>query len=344
MKALVYKAPSRVEVTDVDKPRIEQPTDAIVRVTTAGICGSDLHIYHGAPFAAEGLTVGHEFVGLVDELGPAVQNFEFGERVYVEAGFRCGICEPCKQQLPFCPNGGIFGTATPLGTLQGGQAEFVRVPMAQRIMHKFPEHLSDEDVILLTDNLPTGYTAADWGAIRPGDVVAAYGCGPVGLCALACVKMFDPARVYAIDLLDYRLEAAQKLGCIPINASKEDPVARIRMDTTLVGADVALETVGAPATLTNAFRTVKPGGTVSSVGIFGQDVTIPITELMVPTLTLRMGIASAESLPRLQAKVERGELDLKFILTHTFPLAEGARAYELFDRKEDNVLKVLLKP
>lgn len=344
MKAVLYKAPGRVEVAEVPKPKIEQPTDAIVRVTTASICGSDLHIYHGQLSTLEDLIVGHEFVGVVDALGGGVGDFAVGDRVFVEGGVSCGACAACKNRLSFCLHGGIFGTSSVLGTLQGGQAEFVRVPFAQRVMHKVPDHLSDEDVILLTDVLITGYTAADWGGIRPGDTVVVYGCGPVGLCAQISARLFNPARVFAVDMVDYRLEVAERLGCIPVNGASEDAPMRIRMETGLLGADVAIEAVGAKGALEAAFRSVRFGGTLSVVGVFTEDATIPLSELHILNVTIRMGLADPAYVPRLLRLVESGALDLKPLFTHTMPLAEAARAYEMFDRKEDKVIKILLKP
>ena len=344
MKALVYRAPERVEVVEVPKPRIEKPTDAILRVTTAAICGSDLHVYHGLLSAVDGLILGHEFVGVVDEVGAAVEGLAVGQRVFVEAGLRCGVCEPCKMQLPFCPSGGIFGFSGPFGTLQGGQAEFVRVPFAQRITHPVADHLADEDVILLTDNMITGYSAAEWGNIQPGDTVVVYGCGVVGLCAQVAARLFGAGRVFAVDRLPYRLEMAKRVGSIPIDASSEDSPTRVRQETGLIGAPVVIEAVGARATLEMAFQSVRPQGTVSTVGVFTEDVTLPMSVFSVAGVTFRSGLASPQSLPRLLTMVEKGTLDLGFVFTHTLPLSEGARAYHLFDKKEEQALKVLLKP
>jgi len=344
MKALVYRAPERVEVVEVPRPGIERPTDAILRVTTAAICGSDLHVYHGALSAVDGLVLGHEFVGVVDEVGAAVESLAVGQRVFVEAGLRCGECEPCKMQLPLCPSGGIFGFSGPFGTLQGGQAEFVRVPFAQRIAHPVADHLADEDVILLTDNMVTGYSAAEWGNIQPGDTVVVYGCGVVGLCAQVAARLYGAGRVFAVDRLAYRLEMATKLGSIPIDASSEDPPTRVRQETGLFGAPVVIEAVGARATLEMAFQSVRPQGTVSTVGVFTEDVTLPMSVLSVAGVTFRLGLASPQSLPRLLTMVENGTLDLRSVFTHTLPLSEGARAYRLFDKKEEQALKVLLKP
>ncbi len=344
MKALVYRGPEQIEVAEVPKPRIEKPTDAILRVTTAAICGSDLHIYHGGLAAAEGLIVGHEFVGVVDEMGSAVEEFTIGQRVFVEGGLRCLACEACKRDLPICPNGGIFGTATPWYTLQGGQAEFVRVPSAQRIMHPIADHLADEDVILLTDNMVTGYCGAEWGNIQPGDTVVVYGCGVVGLCAQVAARLFAAGRVFAVDRLPYRLEMAKKVGSIPIDASVEDPPARVKQETGLFGAPVVIEAVGAPATLEMAFQSVRPGGTVSVIGVFTEDVTLPMTIFSLFNVTIRTGLALPGSLPRLLTMVEAGSLDMKFVFSHSLPLSEGARAYRLFDKREEEALKILLKP
>jgi alcohol dehydrogenase len=344
MKAVVYKAPGKVEVVEKPKPKIEQATDAVVRVTTASICGSDLHIYHGLLSAVEGLTVGHEFIGVVDELGDGVQGFEAGERVMVQAGFSCGVCESCKNQLPGCPNGGIFGFSGPMGTIQGGQAEYVRVPFAQRIMHKLPEHVDDEAAIFLTDSMVTGYTAAQWGEILPGDTVAVFGCGTIGLCAQLCAKLFGASRIFAVDLTPYRLEVARKIGSIPIDASSEDPATRLRGETGLMGVDVAIEAVGARAALEAAFASVRFLGRVSVVGVLSEPVSLPYPFFSVSNVTIRSGLADVQNLPRVIALVESGSLDPKFLISHTLPLTEAPRAYELFDRKEENALKILLKP
>ena len=243
-----------------------------------------------------------------------------------------------------CHNGGIFGGATPLGTLQGGQAEFVRVPFAQRIMHPIADHLTDEDVILLTDNMVTGYCAAEWGSIQPGDTVVVYGCGVVGLCAQISARLFGAGRVFAVDRLPYRLETAKKLGSIPIDASSEDPPARVRQETELFGAPVVIEAVGAREALEMAFRSVRPGGTVSIVGVFTEDVALPMAMFSIAGVTVRSGLGRPEVLPRLMAMVESGALDLKSLFSHTLPLSEGPRAYRLFDRKEEGAQKMLLKP
>ncbi len=342
MKAITYKAPREVELSDVERPRIEKPTDAIVRVTSASICGSDLHIYHGLISNVPRLILGHEFVGVVEEAGAAVE-FRPGDRVAVEAGLRCGQCDLCKRDQG-CLYGGIFGFSTPLGTLQGGQAEFVRVPFAQKIMHRIPEGLADEDVLLLTDNFPTGYTAASWANIQPGDTVMVYGCGAVGLCAQIAAARFGARRVFAVDRVPERLALAERLGSVPVDFSAEDPAARIRQETAGLGADSAIEAVGSPAALESAFTAVRPRGTVSVVGVFTEAVTLPMQMLVLTGITVRAGLGEVSHLPHVLRLVESREVDLRPIISHTMSLADAPKAYRMLDNREAGMIKVVLKP
>jgi len=345
VKAAVFKGPRRIEVENVDKPQIQKPADAIVRVTAASICGSDLHIYHGLNGAAENLIVGHEFMGIVDELGEPSDGIQIGEKVFVDAGVSCLACDSCKNGFAtMCPNGGIFGVASAFWTLNGGQAEYVRVPYAQRHMHRIPQGISDEDALLLTDNAVTAYCAVEWGEVRPGDIVAVYGCGPVGLLTIAMAKLFRPAKIYAIDTVDYRLEAARRLGCLTLNPSQEDPAQRIWTDTMMAGANVVIETSGARAALENAFIAVGLNGRLSVISVFEEEATIPMSKLSVFGVTMRSGLTDSQARPKLIRLIQAGELDLKFVFTHTMPLVETGRAYEMLDRKEDGVVKIILKP
>ncbi len=341
MKAVVYRGPRQVELDDVERPRIEKPTDAIVRVTTASICGSDLHIYHGLLSDSPGLILGHEFVGIVDEVGDAV-DFRPGDRVMVEAGVRCGQCDQCKRERG-CAYGGIFGTASIFNTLQGGQAEYVLVPFAQKIMHLIAEGLTDEDVILLTDNFPTGYTGASWADIQPGDTVAVWGCGAVGLCAQLSARLMGAGRVFAIDRVPERLALAERLGSIPIDFSKEDPAARLRGETGDWGIDAAVEAVGSPAALESAAAAIRPGGTIGVVGVFTEPVSLPIPMFVIMGVTVRAGLGQVSALARLLRLVESRAVDLKQIITHTLPLSEAAKAYEMLDSRSGGMVKLVLK-
>lgn len=347
MKAMVYRGVGKIVLEEVPRPKIIDPTDAIVRVTSTAICGSDLHIFQGDYSVDVGTVIGHEFLGIVEEVGDHVTAFEPGERVLVYPGFRCEICEACLKEIPMgCEKGGIFGNPTPYGSIDGGQAEYVRVPFAQKTMYRIPEKMSDEEVMLVTDMLPTGYFGAENGDIQPGDTVAVFGCGPVGLCAQISAQLFGPSKVFAVDLLDYRLAVAEKLGSIPINASEVDAPNRIRELTDGLGVNVAIEAVGAPATLYGCLMSARPKSNISIVGIFAEDVELPMQTLCVTNKRITMGlpIGLAENVPMLIKLIQAGKIDTGSIISHTLPLSEGERAYEMFANKLDGALKIVLKP
>jgi len=347
MKAMVYRGVRKIMLEDAPRPEIIEPTDAVVRVTSTAICGSDLHIYNGDYSVDDGTIVGHEFLGVVEEVGAHVTGFEVGERVLVYPGFSCETCEPCRRQIPMgCEKGGIFGNPTPYGSIHGGQAEYVRVPFAQRIMLRIPEGLTDEDVMLVTDMLPTGYFGAENGDIKPGDTVAVFGCGPVGLCAQICARLFGPSKVFAVDLLDYRLKVAERLGSIPINASEVDASSRIRELTDGLGVNVAIEAVGAAATFYGALMSASPTSNISVIGIFAEGVELPMQTLCMTNKKITMGlpIRLPEYIPKLLNLIRAGEIDARPIISHTLPLSEGERAYKMFADRLDGALKIILKP
>ena len=347
MKAMVYRDVGKILLEDVPKPQIIDPTDAIVRVTSTAICGSDMHIFHGDFSVDIGTIIGHEFLGVVEEVGDHVTAFEPGERVLVYPGFRCEICEGCLKGIPMgCEKGGLFGNPTPYGSIDGGQAEFVRVPFAQRIMYRIPEELTDEQVMLVTDMLPTGYFGAENGDIRPGDTVAVFGCGPVGLSAQICAQLFGPSKVFAVDLLDYRLEVAEKLGSIPINASEVDAPTRIRELTDGLGVNVAIEAIGLPATYYGCLMSARVKSNISIIGIFAEGVELPLNTLCITNKRITMGlpIKLAEYVPNLIKMIQAGKIDTSPIISHVLPLSEGERAYDMFANRSDGALKIILKP
>jgi alcohol dehydrogenase len=347
MQAMVYRGVEKIVLEDVPRPEILEPTDAIVRVTSTAICGSDLHIYHGDFSVNVGTIIGHEFLGIIDEVGDHVTTFSPGERVLVYPGFRCEACEACLKGMPMgCPRGGIFGNPTPYGSIHGGQAEYVRVPFAQRIMHRIPEELSDEDVMLVTDMLPTGYFGAENGDIKPGDSVVVFGCGPVGLSAQICAQLFGPSKVFGVDLLDYRLKVAEQLGSIPINASEVDAPNRIRELTGDLGANVAIEAIGTPETFYGCLQSVRPTSNISIIGIFADSIELPMHVLCITNKRITMGLPHRlpEYVPMLLHLIKEGTIDAKPIISHTLPLSEGERAYEMFAGKSDGALKIVLKP
>lgn len=346
MKAMVYRGVGKIVLEDVPRPTIVDPTDAVVRVTSTAICGSDLHIYQGDFSVDVGTIIGHEFLGIVEEIGDHVAGFEPGERVLVYPGFRCEVCEVCEKQIGFCENGGIFGNPTPYGSINGGQAELVRVPFAQRTMRRIPEGMSDEDVMLVTDMLPTGYFGAENGDIQPGNTVAVFGCGPVGLCAQICAQLFGPSKVFGVDLLDYRLKVAEQLGSIPIDASKGDPSNQIRELTDGLGVDVAIEAIGLPATFYGCLMSARPRSNISIIGIFSDSVELPMQTMCITNkkITMGMPIGLVEYVPHLLNLIKAGRINTRPIISHILPLSEGERAYEMFANKLEGALKIVLKP
>lgn len=347
MKAMVYRGVGNIVLEEVARPEILEPTDAIVRVTSSAICGSDLHIYRGDYSVDDGTIIGHEFLGVIDDAGDHVAGFKKGERVLVHPGFRCGICEGCIKQIPMgCAEGGIFGNPTPSGSLDGGQAEYVRVPFAQQTLQRIPDDLSDEDVMLVTDMLPTGYFAAENGDIKPGDTVAVFGCGPVGLCAQICAQLFGPSKVFGVDLLEYRLNVAEQLGSIPIDASRVDAATRIRELTDGLGVNVAIEAIGTPATFYGCLQAARLTSNISIVGIFSESIELPMSVMCITNKRITMGLPHRlpEYVPVLLELVKAGRIDTRPIISHILPLSEGERAYEMFDKKLDGALKVVLTP
>lgn len=347
MKAMVYRGVGKIVLEEIPRPKILEPTDAILRVTTSAICGSDLHIYRGDYSVDDGTIIGHEFLGVIDEVGPYVTEFKPGERVLVYPGFRCGTCEPCLKEMPIgCTKGGIFGNPTPYGSLDGGQAEYVRLPLAQKIMYRIPEGMADEDVILVTDILPTGYFGAENGDIKPGDTVAVFGCGPVGLCAQISAQLFGPSKVFAVDVIDYRLKMAERFGSIPIDASKIDAPNRIRELTDGLGVHVAIEAIGTAATFYGCLQSARLKSNISTVGIYNEPVELFMPTLCITNKRISMGLPHKlpEYVPKLLDLIKAGKVNTRPLITHVLPLSKGEYAYKIFDGKLDGAMKVILKP
>jgi len=345
MKALIFHGAREVSIEEVPKPSLEKPTDALVRITLSTICGSDLHIYHQALPIPPPFPLGHEFVGVIEEVGSEVKGLKAGDRVAASCVVYCGHCFYCQKGLyGHCEDGGIYGCGALMGNLGGAQAEYIRVPYAQLGLHKIPEGLSDEQVLYVGDILTTGFTGAKNGLIQPGDTVAVFGSGPVGLCAQLCAQLFGPALVIAVDKLDYRLEVSRKIGCETVNAAQGDPIAAIKEMTGGRGVDVAIEAVGVPATMAGCLGAIRPGGRISVIGVFSQAMEFPLQQLCMMDVHLTTSICDVRWIPALIRLIQEGKLDLTFLTTHSMPLSEAARAYEMFDKKEDKVLKILLRP
>jgi threonine dehydrogenase-like Zn-dependent dehydrogenase len=379
MLAMTYRGPRRVRAMHKPYPEIEHPQDAIVKVTRSCICGSDLHLYHGmVPDTRVGTTFGHEFIGIVEEKGSDVRNLKVGDKVLVPFNIACGTCVFCKQKLygnchesnpEATAVGGIFGYSHTAGGYDGGQAQYVRVPYADIGPMIIPEALDDDDAVLLTDVVPTGYQAAEMGNIKKGDTVIIFGAGPVGIMAAKCAWLFGAGRVIVIDHLEYRLDFVRQYAqCEAYNfRSLGDPVLFLKRITGWLGGDVCIDAVGADAagnaiqTLTGkklmlqagaatalhwAINSVKKGGTVSIVGVYGPTGNlIPIGNVVNKGITIRANQASVKRLlPRLIEHIGNGYLDPKALVTHRIPLSEVADAYHIFSSKLDNCIKPILIP
>jgi threonine dehydrogenase-like Zn-dependent dehydrogenase len=379
MLAMNYRGPYRVRADHKPDPVIEHPDDAIVRVTRACICGSDLHLYHGlVPDTRVGHTFGHEFTGIVEEVGPHVQHLKVGDRVLVPFNLFCGSCFFCQRELyGNCHNtnpeatavGGIYGYSHTAGGYDGGQAEFVRVPMADVGPYKIPDDIDDDTAVLLTDVLPTGYQAAEMGDIKEGDTVVVFGAGPIGIIAARSAWLFGAGRVIVVDHVDYRLEFVKRFAqCEVVNFKEVDDMAvHIKKMTDWLGADVCIDAVGCEAsgsvaqTLTGrymkmqagaatalfwAINSARKGGNISIVGVYGPTFNaVPIGNAINKGLTMRMNQASVKRhLPHLIEHIREGNLDPKQLITHRVPLEEVSDAYHIFSSKLDECIKTILIP
>jgi threonine dehydrogenase-like Zn-dependent dehydrogenase len=379
MLAMNYRGPYRVRAVQKAEPEIEHPNDAIIRVTRSCICGSDLHLYHGlVPDTRVGTTFGHEFTGIVERVGPSVQNLKEGDHVLVPFNIFCGSCFFCQKELyGNCHNtnaestavGAIYGYSHTAGGYDGGQAEYVRVPMADVGPTVIPNDLHVDDAVLLTDAYPTGYQAAEMGGIQQGDTVVVFGAGPVGLFAAKAAWWMGAGRVIVVDHVEYRLEFARNFAqCETIDfKGVRDMAIHIKKMTDWLGADVCIDAVGGEAagnfaqSLTGvklklqagsatalhwAINSVRKGGTVSIVGVYGPTFNaVPIGNALNKGLTLRMNQASVKRhLPRLIEHIQAGRIKPSDVISHRIPLEEISDAYHIFSSKLDNCIKPVLIP
>lgn len=347
VRALTFHPPAHVRLETVSDPVLESPGDAIVRVERAGICGSDLHVLHGRETGLDpGSVMGHEFMGRVVAAGSGLTLFSEGDRVVSAFTSCCGRCFYCVRGLSArCVEGRLFGWVQDGVGLQGGQAELVRVPMADATLFRLPEDLPSDAALLLADVLPTGWNCARLAEVHPGSVAVVVGCGPVGLMAVAAATELGAQCVFAIDSVPERLAAAVRLGAVPLELETGDIGAAVRHVTEGRGADAVLEAVGSPAAARLAFDLVRPGGTVSIAGVHHEPhFGFSPGEAYDRNLTLRIGRCPARSLmPELLPVLERRP-ELASVVTHRRSLAEGVEAYRTFDHKEDGCIKVVLEP
>lgn len=346
MRAVVLNGPGDVSVEDVDDPVLTGPDGVILRVERTAICGSDLHPYHGDA-SHPGMRLGHEFIGTVVEAGSEVRTVRVGDRVLTSGVVGCGRCRQCITGWPMrCEAQGsaVFGTA--MGELHGGQAEAVAVPAADAFVTPIPEAVTDEQAVLLTDILPTGFIGARRADIAPGATVVVIGLGPVGICALRAALLYSPARVLAVDPVAHRRAHAERIGAEAIDPTDGDALARIMEATGGRGADSVIEAVGRDETINDAIMAVKPGGTVSVVGVSSNLAhPFPMLIAMVKGITFRICVADIPSTwDNLIPLVASGKLVPEDVFTHHMGLSEAPEAYRMFDAKDDGVVKVLLDP
>jgi threonine dehydrogenase-like Zn-dependent dehydrogenase len=379
MLAMNYRGPYRVRVSHKAEPQIEHPNDAIVRVTRSCICGSDLHLYHGlVPDTRVGSTFGHEFTGVVEDVGSSVQNVKRGDHVLVPFNIFCGSCYFCRKELySNCHNvnpeatavGGIYGYSHTTGGYDGGQAQYVRVPFADTGPTVIPSDIDVDDAVLLTDAFPTGYQAAEMGGIQRGDTVVVFGAGPVGIFAAKSAWLLGAGRVIVVDHLEYRLEFVKNYAQCEVIDFKQvaDMAIHIKRMTDWLGADVCIDCVGCEAAgnavqrLTGVtvplqagaatvlhwcINSARKGGTVSIVGVYGPTFNaVPIGNAINKGLTMRMNQASVKRhLPRLIEHIQAGRVKPSEVITHRFPLEEIGEAYHVFSSKLDNCIKPVLIP
>ena len=348
MKALVYHGPGQKSWDSVDDPKPVDPTDIVVRIDTTTICGTDLHILKGdVPAVTDGRVLGHEAVGTVVEVGSAVSTLAVDDRVIVPAITSCGRCVNCKRAMPsHClATGGIgwiFGHL-----IDGTQAEYTRVPYAETSVHKVPEGVTDQQVLFLTDILPTGYeVGVRNGGVKPGDVVVVVGAGPVGLAAIQTAGLAGAASVIAVDLADSRLEHARRFGADHVfngaDGDVEEQIAALTTDG--LGADVAIEAVGVPPTFDLCTRVVRPGGVVANIGVHGAPTTLHLEELWIKNITITTGLVDGTTVPMLLQLVRSGKVAGELFGTHEFQLDDMMSAYDTFaNAAETNALKVVIK-
>lgn len=343
MKALVYQGPGQKSWEDKPNPAIEKPTDAVVRITHTTICGTDLHILKGdVPAVTQGRILGHEGVGVVEEVGSAVRNFKKGDHVLISCVTSCGSCPNCKRQLySHCTDGGWI-----LGHLiDGTQAEQVRIPHADNSLYPIPAGADEEALVMLSDILPTGFEIGVLsGKVKPGDSVVVVGAGPVGMAALLTAQFYSPATLIMVDADANRLEIAKRFGAThTINIAQENVVKRIFELTDGLGVDVAIEAVGIPASFNTCQEVVAAGGHIANVGVHGESVELHLEKLWIQNINISTGLVNTNTTPMLLKTVQSGKIDPSQLITHRFKLQDIIKAYEVFgNAAKEKALKVIL--
>lgn len=344
MQALVYNGPGRKSLEDRPKPAVQMPTDAVVRITKTTICGTDLHILKGdVPTCRPGTTLGHEGVGIVDAVGAGVATFKPGDHVLISCITACGRCEYCRKGMySHCTTGGwILGNS-----IDGTQAQFVRIPYADTSLYPIPDGADEEALVMLSDILPTGFECGVLnGKVQVGSSVAIVGSGPVGLAALLTAQFYAPAEIIMIDLDDNRLAVGKRFGATAtVNSAAGDAAQQVMKMTGGRGVDTAIEAVGIPATFKLCEDIVAPGGTIANVGVHGAKVDLHLERLWSHNVTITTRLVDTVSIPMLLKSVQSRRIDAKQLITHRFKLGEIVQAYDTFGRAADTkALKVIVE-
>lgn len=342
MKAVVYDGPGLRSVKEVPKPVILKPTDAIIKVQATTICGTDLHIVKGdTPEVAPGRILGHEAVGVVEEVGSAVSNYKPGDRVLVSCVSPCGVCKYCKANMPSqCQDPeGAPGVGWILGyMIDGTQAEYVRVPFADNSLYQLPDAVPFQSALMLSDILPTGFEiGVIKGKTKPGDVVAVIGAGPVGLASVMTAGFYGASKIITIDLDEARLAASHKFGATDhVRSSDPNWIQKVMELTDGLGVDVAIEAVGIPATFDMCTKIVRPGGHIANVGVHGKPVQLDLQDLWIKELTITTGLVSTTTIPMLLKLVAENKIEPTHFITHRFRFDEIDEAWETFSHAADH--------
>lgn len=343
MKALVYHGDHNIALEERPKPTIIKPTDVIVKILKTTICGTDLGIYKGKnPEITPGRILGHEGIGVIEEVGESVSQFKVGDKVLISCVTSCGSCEYCKKQLyAHCKDGGwILGYM-----IDGVQAEYARIPHADNSLYKIPETISDEIAVMLSDILPTGHEiGAQYGNVKPGDTIAIIGAGPVGMAVLLTAQFYSPAVIIMVDMDENRLELAKELGAThTVNSGTENAVDAILKIAGGDGVDVAIEAVGIPATWDICQKIVKPGAHIANVGVHGVKVDFEIEKLWIKNLTITTGLVNTNTTPMLIKAASTNKLPLQKLITHRFKLEEIEHAYQIFlNGAKEKAIKIII--
>jgi 2-desacetyl-2-hydroxyethyl bacteriochlorophyllide A dehydrogenase len=344
VRAVTFQAPGEVQVDEVAEPELLAPDDAIVRIEASGICGSDLHIYHGRVRIEPGFVIGHEFVGEVIAAGDEVTRVSVGDRVLGTYATACGKCFFCRrEEFHKCDEARVYGHGATLGSLQGAQAEQVLVPHANLALRRVPEGLSDEVALFAGDVLGTAFHAVDSRPLAQGEMAAILGMGPVGLCAVQTAKAAGASEVVAIDMVEDRLRMAESFGATPVHLTEQDPRGEVKRLTEGRGVDLAVDAVGHPEALDLALRLARKAGTVSATGVYAERVEVHMGVLWIKAITLTSGHANViKHLDRVLELLSSGELDPSPLVTHHMKLDEAPEAYRVYDNRE--ALKIVLSP